>query len=314
MLGRGAGEGVRGDGYAMSEDQPTGSAASVGVEVADAPAAQVMARFDAIYDKPDPRAYFRALGPLAYRTPGHAQHIFRRLKQALSTGPATTPLTVLDLCCSYGINAALLNHDVTLEDLYDRYTSREAAAMSTSQLIDWDREFFAARRRRDPARVIGLDTAARAVAYGRAVGLLADGFAENLESAPPGPALRRAVRDARLITVTGGSSFLSHRTFRPLLSAARGPVWVAAFVLRTTSYTNVGDCLAAFGLATERAAPTYPQRRFTDEGERRYAIDAVVAAGLDPEGKECDGHFHTALHLSRPTSDVVMTPLDTLVP
>ncbi|MFE9403297.1 hypothetical protein ACFYNY_16135 [Streptomyces sp. NPDC006530] len=298
----------------MSEVQPTGPGASVGVEVAEAPAAHAMARFDAIYDQPDPRAYFKVLGPLAYRTPGHAQHVFRRLKRALSTGSAATPLTVLDLCCSYGINAALLNHDVTLEDLYDRYTSREAASMSMSQLIAWDREFFAARRLSEPARVIGLDTAARAVAYGRAVGLLADGFAENLESAPPGPALCRAARDVRLITVTGGISFLSPRTFRPLLSAARRPVWVASFVLRTTSYVNVAQCLAAFGLATERAEPTFPQRRFIDERERRCAIDAVVAAGLDPGGKEGDGHFHTALHLSRPTSDVVMTPLDTLVP
>jgi hypothetical protein len=33
------------------------------------------------------------------------------------------PATVLDICCSYGINAALLNHHVTLEELYDRYTS-----------------------------------------------------------------------------------------------------------------------------------------------------------------------------------------------
>ncbi|MFI6470988.1 hypothetical protein ACIBL5_12145 [Streptomyces sp. NPDC050516] len=300
----------------MTDAQRTGSAAGGGVGVAGTAAAEGMAPFNDLYDQPDPRAYFRVLGPLEYRTPGHAQHIFRRLRSALdAAAPADgPPLTVLDLCCSYGINAALLNHDVTLGDLYERYTSHEAASMSTAQLAEWDREFYAARRRRDPVRVVGLDIAPHAVAYGRAVGLLADGFAENLEDAPPSPALRRAVREARLITVTGGTSFLSPRTFRPLLSAARGPVWVASFVLRTTAYTEISGCLAAFGLATERAAPTFPQRRFTDERERRYAIDTVTAAGHDPEGKESDGYFHTALHLSRPTSDVVMTPLDTLVP
>ncbi|WP_438295279.1 hypothetical protein [Streptomyces sp. HUAS TT7] len=300
----------------MTETQRTGSAAGGGVGVADTAAAEGMVQFDDLYDQPDPRAYFRVLGPLEYRTPGHAQDIFRRLRSALdaATPAGGPPLTVLDLCCSYGINAALLNHDVTLDELCERYTSHEAASMNTAQLAEWDLEFFEARSRSDRVRVVGLDIAPRAVAYGRAVGLLADGFAENLEDAPPSRALRRAVREARLITVTGGTSFLSQRTFRPLLLAARGPVWVASFVLRTTSYAEIAGCLAAFGLATERAAPTFPQRRFTDERERRYAVDAVTAAGHEPKGRESDGYFHTALHLSRPTSDVVMTPLDTLVP
>ncbi|MFD7165778.1 hypothetical protein [Streptomyces violascens] len=298
----------------MTEAQRTGSTAGGGVGVAVTAAVEGMVQFGELYDQPDPRAYFRVLGPLEYRTPGHAQDIFRRLRSALDTMGEGPPLTVLDLCCSYGINAALLNHDVTLDELYERYTSHEAASMSTAQLADWDREFFDARRRSDRVRVVGLDIAPRAVAYGRAVGLLAEGFAENLEEGPPSPALRRAVRETRLITLTGGTSFLSRRTFRPLLSAARGPVWVASFVLRTTPYAEIAGCLAAFGLATERAAPTFPQRRFTDERERRYAVDTVTAAGHDPEGKESDGYFHTALHLSRPTSDVVMTPLDTLVP
>ncbi|MFF4183423.1 hypothetical protein ACFYZ9_09545 [Streptomyces sp. NPDC001691] len=295
----------------MTDARRTGSDAGGMASPGTSPAAG-LEPFDDVYDRPDPRAYFQALGPLEYRTPGHAQQIFRRLRAALGTaGPAD--LTVLDLCCSYGINAALLNHDVTLEELYARYTSPAAVSMSTDELAAWDREFFASRRRRDRVRVIGLDIAARAVAYGLRTGLLAEGFAENLETAPPSPALRRAVRRTRLITVTGGASFLSHRTFRPLLTAARGPVWVAAFVLRTTSYAEIAGCLAGFGLATERALPTFPQRRFTGAREQRYAVDTVTASGQDPRGKECDGYFHAALHLSRPTSDVVTTPLDTLV-
>lgn len=37
------------------------------------------ASFAHVYDEPDPRPYFRELGPLDYRTPAHAEPIFRRL-------------------------------------------------------------------------------------------------------------------------------------------------------------------------------------------------------------------------------------------
>lgn len=266
--------------------------------------------FDAIYDRPDPRDFFRDLGRLGYRTPHHAQGVFRRLVAARARAATGAPFAVLDICCSYGVNAALLNHDLTLDDLYAHYASPRATALTTAELIAWDRAYYAARRRPDAVPVIGLDPAVRAIGYARAVGLLDAGFAENLEEDAPSPELLDAVRTVGLITVTGGASFLSPRTFRPVLSAARHEVWVAAFVLRTGSYRPVADGLAAFGLITEKAAaPTYPQRRFTSAQEQRYAVEAVTAAGEDPRGREGDGHFHTAFHLSRPPRDAKALPL-----
>ncbi|MER8236527.1 hypothetical protein [Streptomyces sp. NPDC094049] len=282
-----------------------------------------MTRFDDIYDRPDPRSYFSALGPLGYQTPHHAQSVFRGLLPHVGLPEASArpsddpdggpPGTVLDICCSYGINAALLNHHVTLEDLRDRYTSPEAAAMTAAELIAWDRAYFAARRRPDAVPVIGLDISAPAIAYGRAVGLLDDGFAENLELAPPSPDLYRATRGTRLITVTGGASFLSADTFRPLLENRREQPWVAVFVLRTVSYQHIADGLALLGMTTEKdTSRTYPQRRFTDADEQRDAITSVSALGDDPRGKESDGHFHATLHLTRPAPQAASRPLRTL--
>ncbi|MEW1658696.1 hypothetical protein [Streptomyces sp. NPDC093707] len=284
-----------------------------------------MTRFDDIYDQPDPRAYFSALGTLGYQTPHHAQGVFRSLLPLAGlSGVPQRPAdeqeggpraTLLDICCSYGINAALLNHHVTLEELYERYTSPQTARLTTAELIESDRTYYAARRRPDAVPVIGLDIASSAIAYGRAAGLLDAGFVENLEVAAPSPALYRATRGTRLITVTGGASFLSTHTFRPLLEGRQDPPWIAAFVLRTGSYQHMADGLALLGLTTEKdASRTYPQRRFTDVDEQRYAIAAVSAAGDDPRGKETDGHFHTALHLTRPTAQAVARPLHTLLP
>ncbi|MFF4289438.1 hypothetical protein ACFY0R_29640 [Streptomyces sp. NPDC001633] len=286
-----------------------------------------MTRFDDLYDQPDPRAYFRVLGALDYRTPHHAQGVFRRLlRAAVAAAPkdraaGRRPATVLDLCCSYGINAALLNHDVTLAELAAHYTSAAAAGLSTAQLIERDRQFYAARRRPDAVPVVGIDIAAPAIGYARAVGLLDAAFAENLETTEPSPALRRALGGLRLITVTGGASFLSARTFRSLLATdaarkdGRDLPWVAAFVLRTGSYRPIADGLARLGLTTEKdTTRTYPQRRFTDADEQEYAVAAVTAAGDDPSGKESLGHFHTALYVSRPAAQAAAQPLSTLLP
>ncbi|RLK61895.1 hypothetical protein CLV68_2440 [Actinokineospora cianjurensis] len=256
--------------------------------------------FDGIYLRPDPRAYFGGLGRFGYQTPHHAQSVFRRLVAARSG-------TVLDLCCSYGVNAALLNHHLTLDDLYARYTAPWATELEVADLVEQDKEFYASRRRDDAVPVVGVDISAPAIEYAVAVGLLDAGFTENLETGPASPALVKAAGAVSLITVTGGVSFLSARTFHQLLSAATEPPWVAAFVLRTGSYRHIADALAEHGLVTEADAEhTVVQRRFTDLDEQRYAVAAVTATGADPTGRETEGCFHATLHLSRPPRDLTI--------
>ncbi|MCD0483774.1 hypothetical protein LO771_15560 [Streptacidiphilus sp. ASG 303] len=260
-------------------------------------------RFDDVYVRPDPRAYFGRLAPLAYEIPHHAQPVFRRaaaeraaLDDARPHGPA-----VLDVCCSYGINAALLNHDVTLAEMCERYTCPAARTMSTEELTASDKAFYAARRRPDAVPVFGLDVSAPAVHYALAAGLLDAAFTDDLEHGPPGPALGRALAEVGLVTLTGGGSYVTARTFAALLEGARRPVWVSAFVLRTVSYRPIARALAAHGLDTAvDTSRTYPQRLFTDEREQRYAVAAVRALGGDPAGHEEDGRFHTLYYASRP--------------
>ncbi|MBT2388843.1 hypothetical protein J7E87_05245 [Streptomyces sp. ISL-1] len=260
-------------------------------------------RFDDIYNEPDPRAYFRRLAPLEYEIPHQAQDVFRRTRADRTAARRDTegPVTVLDLCCSYGINAALLNHDLTLAELYAHYTSPETQALTTDELVAVDKEFYASRRRADATPVIGLDSADRAVSYALAVGLLDDAYAENLEAHSPGPQLRRAVAGAGLITVTGGIGYITQRTFEALVECARVPVWVCAFVLRTVPYQPVITSLDHYGLVT-RTDPsrTYPQRLFTGPAEQRSAIEQILRAGYDPTGLEADGRYYTQLYQSRP--------------
>ncbi|MGW7052887.1 hypothetical protein [Streptomyces sp. NPDC054887] len=254
-----------------------------------------MTSFEDVYALPDPRGYFAALEPYAYQTPGHAQPVFRALSAEL--GPARR--TVLDMCCSYGINAALLNHDVTLDELFAHYTSPAVAGVTTAALADLDRDFYAARRRPDAVRTIGIDVSQPALDYAVAVGLLNQGHCLDLEHTEPTERLRGSLAGTGLITITGGTSFLTERTFTRLFTAIGRPMPVAAFVLRTHDYRPISACLQSYGLTVERGADTHRQRRFTDPQEQQRAVATVTALGEDPAGKESAGYFHTRLHLAR---------------
>jgi hypothetical protein len=267
------------------------------------------ANFDAIYNRPDPRAYFRELRALDYEVPHHGQQVFRSVLDAL----ATRDVTVVDLCCSYGINAALLGHNLDLSDLYDRYCGEQTNGLSRDELVAADRAFYAERRRPHAPEIIGVDAASRAVDYALEVGLLTTGAAEDLEQHDPSPELAREVAHANLVTVTGGIGYITERTFERVLDCVapdRRP-WVAGLCLRTVPYTHIAAALARKGLVTERLeGRTFPQRRFADQQERDYALHTLATRGLDPQGKESEGAYHAEIYLSRPAAAVAQQPIN----
>jgi hypothetical protein len=268
--------------------------------------------FDGIYDQADPRSYYRSLGAYDYAVPHYGQRVFRHVLDAL---PVEQP-TVVDLCCSYGINAALLKHDVELRDLYDRYRSAEVADLSTEELAALDREFYASVRRDQAPEVIGLDAATNAVDYAVEVGLLDDGVVEDLEVADPSPDVAAAVGSADLVTVTGGIGYVTERTFDRLLACSppdRRP-WVASLCLRTVPFEPIAEGLAAHGLVTEQLdGVTFPQRRFTGEDERTYALRELEAMGIEAAGREAEGAYHVNVFLSRPVEDAAERSIDEIL-
>jgi hypothetical protein len=280
------------------------------------------ASFDDIYVQPDPRAYFAELGALDYEVPAHGARVFGEVLAAMD---APTP-TVLDLCCSYGVNAALLSTGLDLDDLYQRYRSPEIARLSVDELVEADREHFARHRTARPPvgtvgtigtiGTIGLDVADPAVSYAVEVGLLDVGHAEDLEAAPASDALAESAAAADLITVTGGIGYITERTFERLLahtSPDRRP-WVAALCLRTVPFDPIADCLAEHGLVTEQlTGVTFPQRRFVDDDEQQYALTELDVLGIDPSGKEDAGRYHVEVYVARPPAAVESLPVEDLL-
>lgn len=273
--------------------------------------------FGNIYDRPDPVAYFSALRPLRYLAPHHGQTVFRTAARALSRIRGNKMVEMLDLCTGYGVNGALINHNISMDDLYRHYKATETQALELDELKDKDRAFFRKHRLQQPlARVTGTDVAANALSYASDVGILDSALQIDLEAAPlPADQIPRLAK-ADMITVTGGFSYIGARSLMRLLSIFpddRMP-WILAFPLRHTDFSDCEAVFERFGLQVEQWERwAFQHRNFANDGER-----AAVAEAFDPEDDPIDQpisdrHFQASLYVARPEPDVARCALSELI-
>lgn len=265
------------------------------------------ADFSKAYTEADPRQYFRTLMAYDYQVPARATPILASVLAASRRGGRTR--TVLDLCCSYGINSALLYSPDGPTAVARRYQDPAIAGLTAAELADADARYYAARS--TDARILGLDISVPAIRYGIRAGLLADAWSEDLESHEPSRALIRGIQDVGLLYSTGGVGYIGHRSFARLLRHIPDPenLWLAIFVLRVFDYSEIESLLDSYGLVTERLPISFRQRRFVDEEEQAAAIQDVIKRGLSPQGKESAGWFHADCYISRPAVEAERMPL-----
>ena len=253
------------------------------------------ASFDDIYDRPDPSAYCRRMAELDYCIPELATPEFIELFSEYEAATGTAP-TVLDLGCSYGVNAALLRFGTTVAELADHYGDAD-----TATCIARDRARLAADDRLPDIRFIGMDASAPALDYAAATGLLHETVHADLESGEATETQRRIIGSADLVISTGCVGYVTGRTLTRITRAhgTRLP-WMAHFVLRMYDFEPMARELAALGYRTERRPGTFRQRRFASEAEQQQVLNTLGAAGIDAAGYEAEGWLHAQLHISRP--------------
>lgn len=266
---------------------------------------QAKADFGNVYNQPDPRPYYRTLGMLGYEIPAHGALVFDRLLDEMGGREGKT---VLDVCCGYSANAALLNHDVELAELYEHYASLEHVA--DDAVAGLDRRWFAERSRPDAVSVVGLDVADKAVRYATSVGLLDRAVVADLEAAPPDEEARQVFSTADLVAVTGGIGYVREKTFQAIVEAADELPWVAALCLRWVDFSPIGETLDDLGLVTERLdGYCVPQRRFAHEPERQAALDSLRSRGIDPAPELELGAHCAELFVARPPEATREAPI-----
>ncbi|ADP80614.1 methyltransferase type 12 [Pseudofrankia inefficax] len=273
-----------------------------------------------VYNQPDPRAYFRTLRTLDYRLPQLAKPYFSKIIDECQETRPDQRLRVLDVGCSYGVNAALLKFDVAMDDLYDRYAGEDSLAVDANTraaLVARDRALATARDGATDIEVVGLDASGPALSYALDAGFLDDALHADLESRDPTEPERARLAGVDLVISTGCLGYVTGRTLTRIVTAATGGSaapgpgetagggrpglpWMAHFTLRMFPFDPIAETLAGFGYQTVAVDRMFEQRRFASPQERDQVLATLAGVGVDPRGLEADGWLYAQLFISRP--------------
>jgi len=224
-------------------------------------------------------------------------------------------LRILDVGCSYGINAAMLKCDLEMEDLYSFYDPGVVAGAKRHELIERDRRLLNDLVKDRELEVVGLDASEPAISYATEARLLNGGVSADLEAAGPAPQDAEVLRGVDLVISTGCIGYVSESTIERILevNAPRRP-WMAHFVLRMFPFDRIQKVLTNFGYVTEKIeTQTFLQRRFATQDERRQVLSRLGGLGIDAEGREADGWYHAEAFISCPEEDCSSFDLRPLV-
>lgn len=261
--------------------------------------------FTAAYNRRWPHAYFRAHLALDYMISDRAKPVIERIFVDYRRVRNKTRLKIIDVGCSYGINAALLRTDLDLDDLYAAYLE-PGGALSRRQEIE-HRAFFRNRGLRDDIQFVGVDPSFRAVRYARNLGLLEAGVTADLETRDLTVKERCALANADIIISTGCVGYVTEQTFARVYDAsATSRPWVIAFAMHPFSYDDIAAALRGFALET-RLVDRFRQRqrRFSTPTERQAILKAMAKLGMEDRLERTTGYIYASCYISAPPGEVL---------
>ena len=248
--------------------------------------------FDDIYVAPDPRAYCVAMQSLDYAIPERAQPMFDELFQHYREKTSKKSLRVLDVGSSYGINAALLRTKFTLADFFSRYTSDEAQACSSQELLQRDQAVYQSIV--SDIDVIGFDISSPALTYAKDAGLIVDAVQADLEQDDISNVQAKKLAAIDCIISSGCIGYVTTKTLAKIMDAcAPCTPWMAHCILRMFPLDEFMDFFQARGYHIEINPEPVAQRRFASEDEQAQVLSRLKVLGVDPTGYEDKGWLYS---------------------
>ncbi|GJM03670.1 MAG: methyltransferase type 12 [Rhodomicrobium sp.] len=255
---------------------------------------------DQIYSKDSPLDFYNIISQMDYAVPQQAKSVFIALIEHLQSLGGGDTLKLIDLGSSYGVNAALLKYNLSLDEVFHHYKTAKAEGLSRAELLALDHKLLEACQVRN-IEMVGVDISDPALSYAEEAGLIDERVVGNFECDPMTPQQQERLSGADLIISTGCIGYVGAATVSEILDAVlpKQP-WMAHFVLRTFRFDDVAEMAAARGYQTKKGQIPIRQRRFASSEEYESALSRLETLGIDPTGLEGDGWYYADLYLSRP--------------
>ncbi|MFB5631128.1 MAG: hypothetical protein ACE5RN_06045 [Nitrosopumilaceae archaeon] len=257
--------------------------------------------FSEIYTKKSPSYYLQEMKNLGYRIPDQTKPLYQHLAERMSNY-LMRPLKILDLGSSYGINSALLNYELVMDELDDFF-------VEGSQSIQECQSFFDDLPNKNPKFQFHLvDTSSPALDFAEKAGLCEDSFCINMEKEKIPPKFEQTLNDIDLIISTGCIGYIGWKSFEKIFNAidsfSRGPLPIFAFtVLRMFPMNDIEKIFQKnnFALIKTIIGPL-KQRRFYNDSEMKKSIELLNKKEISTDGIEDQGFYYADFYVAGPSN------------
>jgi len=273
-------------------------------------------KFDDIYNVDDPVSYYESLClQKEYELPELAKPYFATIIDAYLKYQPVTPLKILDLGCSYGINAAILKFNKTITELYQHYTSPSRLELTKTLRRDLDYHWLHQSSFNNKLQFLGLDISKAAIDYSVESQLLDVGICADLENQPLPKEDDSKLRDINLLISTGCVGYITEVTFDKILAAVGNPeqLWSGVFVLRVFDFSKFNGVLDKYHLVPIKTGVTIKQRKFSSVSEKKHMIELIEQQGLSAEVEKVSDYLLAELFLIVPRHLLETTEVETLL-
>lgn len=256
--------------------------------------------FSDIYTRKQPTPYLEEMKNLEYRIPDQTKPLYKHLAERVVNYKKKS-VKILDLGSSYGINSALLNHELIMSEL-DSFFLKDNPSPSIKSTQDF---FDDLPNNNSNLEFYLVDTSAQALDFAENAGLCNDSFCVNLEKEIVPSRLQQAMQDIDLIISTGCVGYIGEKSFSKIFSQIendKGPLPIFAFtVLRIFNTINIESVFKEnnFELIKTKIGPL-KQRRFYDKVEMNDTLDLLKHKNIETKNLEENGYYFADFYVGGP--------------
>ncbi len=262
--------------------------------------------FDDVYTDPTPHAYIAMMAKNGYEIGEQARPYCTAAVELLrEKNEDAWPVQMLDIGCSYGMGSAFVKYKCSFDEMVAFFSTR--APRDPHAACEAMRAWINVTPSPYDVRSVGLDSSKPAIHFAIRAGLLDGAIVGDFENPDitPNQEERSWLRSCNLLISTGAIGYVTDRTMDHVVRHAGkdhpskfGPFAVIT-ILRMFDATPIRDVFENYGFRFEKVPEVMlPQRRFTDEKERKRVLKILHDKRIDPCGWEDQGKQFAELFIA----------------